>query len=57
MNTFILKKYIALKSILAPRSVEISTGPASMDWIGSMDWYALLVWIDHALIGVGRGVP
>ena len=28
MNIFILKKYIAWKRILAPRSVEISTGPA-----------------------------
>ena len=31
MNTFILKKYIAWKSKLAPRSVEISTGPASFN--------------------------
>ena len=30
MNTFILKKYITLKSILDPRSVEISTCPASI---------------------------
>ena len=32
INTFILKKYIAWKSILAPRSMEISTGPASTQY-------------------------
>ena len=35
MNTFILKKYIMWKNKLAPRSVEISAGPASKILVAS----------------------